>query len=41
LLFKEAGFNNVERKAYVDRQLKYIELIDNRPEQMFYLEAIK
>ena len=41
LLFQEAGFSVVERKAYLDSKLEHIELIDNRPEQLFYLEAIK
>jgi predicted SAM-dependent methyltransferase len=41
LLFQEAGFSVVERKAYLESRLEHIELIDNRPEQMFYLEAIK
>ena len=40
-LFHEAGFSVVDRKAYLDSKLEHIELIDNRPEQMFYLEAIK
>ncbi|MCU7519722.1 MAG: radical SAM protein [Ignavibacteria bacterium] len=41
VLFKRAGFRNVERKKYCDSRIKNIELIDNRPEQMFYLEAVK
>jgi hypothetical protein len=40
-LFQEAGFSVIERKDYLDSRLPNIELIDNRPEQMFFLEAIK
>ena len=40
-LFKEVGFSIVEQKKYLESRLKNIELIDNRPEQMFFLEAIK
>lgn len=40
-VFKLAGFRIVEEKKYMESKLKYIELIDNRPEQMFFLEAIK
>lgn len=40
-LFNEAGFSVVERKNYLESRLENIELIDNRPEQMFFLEAIK
>jgi hypothetical protein len=40
-LFKIAGFSLIERRNYMSSRLKNIELIDNRPEQMFYLEAIK
>ena len=41
LLFKEAGFSTVERKQYMESRIAEIKLIDNRPEQMFFLEAIK
>lgn len=40
-LFKEAGFSIVDRKPFRESRLKGIELIDNRPEQMFFLEAVK
>jgi SAM-dependent methyltransferase len=40
-LFKEAGFLLVECKQYLDSRLENINLIDNRPEQMFFLEAVK
>jgi predicted SAM-dependent methyltransferase len=40
-LFRKAGFTVVERKPYRVSRLDRIELIDNRPEQMFFLEAIK
>ena len=41
LLFKKAGFNIIEQKKYCESRLPQIALIDNRPEQMFFLEAIK
>ena len=41
LLFKEVGFKIVERKEYRNSGITDIEKIDNRPEQMFFLEAIK
>lgn len=41
LLFQDAGFSLVERKSYRESRLQDIELIDNRPEQMFFLEAVK
>jgi predicted SAM-dependent methyltransferase len=40
-LFKTAGFSVVEKKQYQESRLEHIELIDNRPDQMFFLEAIK
>lgn len=40
-LFREAGFSTVERREYRDSRLPEIEAVDNRPEQMFYLEAVK
>lgn len=41
LLFKEAGFKAVEKKGFLDSRLTDIDKIDNRPDQMFFLEAIK
>ena len=41
LLFKNAGFRTVEQKKYRESVLADIEKIDNRPEQMFFLEATK
>ncbi len=40
-IFKEAGFLRVERKQYLESILPDVEKIDNRPDQMFFLEAIK
>ena len=40
-LFKMAGFTVVEKKAFCQSKLENIKLIDNRPDQMFFLEAIK
>jgi SAM-dependent methyltransferase len=40
-LFKEAGFSTVEKKQFRESRLENIELIDNRPDQMFFLEAVK
>lgn len=40
-LFVRAGFSVVERKAYGESRLSEIDLLDNRPEQMFFLEAVK
>ena len=40
-LFIEAGFSVVEEKRYQESRIPGIESIDNRPEQMFFLEAIK
>ena len=41
LLFKRAGFSLVEQKQYQQSRVPEIEKIDNRPDQMFFLEAIK
>jgi predicted SAM-dependent methyltransferase len=41
LLFKNAGFKIVEKKKYLESCIENIEKIDNRPDQMFFLEAIK
>jgi predicted SAM-dependent methyltransferase len=40
-LFAEAGFLVVERRAYRDSRLSEVDLLDNRPGQMFFLEAVK
>ena len=40
-IFKDAGFSTIENRKYLDSRLAHIELIDNRPEQMFFLEAVK
>jgi SAM-dependent methyltransferase len=40
-LFKKAGFSIVDKKQFRESRLKGIELIDNRPDQMFFLEAVK
>ncbi len=40
-MFKTAGFSVVERKAFQDSSLENIHMIDNRPDQMFFLEAVK
>ena len=40
-LFTTAGFSVVERRGYMDSRLEEIALIDNRPDQMFFLEAVK
>jgi len=40
-LFQRAGFTVVERRAYRESRLEEIDLIDNRPDQMFFLEAVK
>ena len=41
LLFKNAGFSIIERKQYLESRLDNINMIDNRPDQMFFLEAVK
>ncbi len=41
LAFREAGFSQVEQKDFRQSRIPQIELIDNRPEQMFFLEATK
>lgn len=40
-VFKEAGFKKIERKNYLESIIPEIKQVDNRPEQMFFLEAIK
>ena len=41
LLFRRAGFSKVEQKNYRESVLENIDMIDNRPDQMFFLEAVK
>ena len=40
-LFYVAGFRVVKQMAYGESSLPDVHLIDNRPDQMFFLEAIK
>lgn len=40
-LFERAGFPLIEQKKYYESIIPEINKIDNRPEQMFFLEAIK
>ena len=40
-LFREAGFGLVERRGYRESRIPDIDALDNRPEQMFFLEAVK
>lgn len=40
-LFWKAGFSVVERKKFQESKLADVNFLDNRPEQMFFLEAIK
>ncbi len=40
-IFKTIGFSIIEKKAFMDSRLQNIALIDNRADQMFFLEAIK
>ncbi|MEZ7196518.1 class I SAM-dependent methyltransferase [Pseudodesulfovibrio karagichevae] len=41
LLFSQAGFDSIRRMEYRESAIPGIEAIDNRPEQMFFLEAVK
>lgn len=41
LMFQEAGFQKIEQKKYRESVLPEIDLIDNRNDQMFFLEAVK
>lgn len=41
LLFKKAGFKKIEQKSYLESAIENIHAIDNRPDQMFFLEAVK
>jgi hypothetical protein len=40
-LFREAGFQAIERKAYRESRIPEVDRLDNRPDQMFFLEAVK
>jgi len=40
-LFRTAGFALVERKAFGESRIAEVAQLDNRPDQMFYLEAVK
>ena len=40
-LFTAAGFAQIERKAYRESRIPEVEHLDNRADQMFFLEAIK
>lgn len=39
--FRSAGFACIEQKAYRESRIEGAEIFDNRPEQMFFLEAVK
>jgi predicted SAM-dependent methyltransferase len=41
LLFREAGFAEIEQKEFRQSRIPGVEAFDNRPEQMFFLEAVK
>src|SRR3989344_8419969 len=40
-IFKEVGFSEVENKKYMESSIPEVKEMDNRPDQMFFLEAIK
>ena len=40
-LFSKAGFSRIEQRKYMESNLEQIKLIDNRADQMFFLEATK
>jgi predicted SAM-dependent methyltransferase len=40
-LFQCAGFSVVERRKFRDSRIEDVALFDNRPDQMFFLEAVK
>ena len=40
-IFLKAGFTCVENRKFMDSRLKNIDSIDNRADQMFFLEAVK
>src|SRR3989344_6546220 len=41
LLFHRAGFSVIEERGFHESRISNIKDIDNRPEQMFFLEAVK
>lgn len=41
LLFKKAGFKTIEKKCYRESIIEEVNFIDNREDQMFFLEAVK
>lgn len=41
VLFQNAGFKSVEQKNYMESLIPEIDQIDNRAEQMFFIEAVK
>ncbi|MBP9818262.1 class I SAM-dependent methyltransferase [Candidatus Shapirobacteria bacterium] len=41
LIFKQAGFKMIDYKKFGESRIENIMEIDNRPEQMFFLEAVK
>jgi SAM-dependent methyltransferase len=41
LLFQEAGFAVIENRSFQDSRIPGFAALDNRPEQMFFLEAVK
>jgi hypothetical protein len=41
VLFTKAGFSTVEERPFQKSRLAQVELFDNRPDQMFFLEAVK
>lgn len=41
LMFEKAGFKNIREMKYRESDIPNIELIDNREDQMFFLEATK
>lgn len=40
-LFREVGFSVVERRAYRESRIDEVGQLDNRADQMFFLEAVK
>lgn len=40
-LFREAGFGVVERRAYRESRIAEVDQLDNRADQMFFLEAVR
>lgn len=41
LMFKKAGFKEITRKKYMESGIQNIKQVDNRPDQMFFIEAVK